>query len=148
MEFEDGITATFDMTAFSQHISSRETTIYLTNGEIRIDMNRNSVYTYNFLRDDITPRQPLVAGPKTRAAEVHCAESGAKQPAPVPAEKTERTRMMGHGGADYFLMDAFVRAVARNDPSLIVADIADALQSHLLVFAAENARRSASVVTP
>ena len=46
----------------------------------------------------------------------------------------------GHGGGDYGLMDAFLRAVAENDPSCILSGPDETLDSHLMVFAAERAR--------
>jgi len=51
----------------------------------------------------------------------------------------------GHGGGDYGLMDAFVSAVAANDPSLILSGPRESLESHLMVFAAERARREGRV---
>jgi predicted dehydrogenase len=51
-----------------------------------------------------------------------------------------------HAGGDYGLMDAFVSAVASNDPSLIRSGPGESLESHLMVFAAEQARREGRVV--
>ena len=42
------------------------------------------------------------------------------------------TRLRGHGGADFFLVDAFTKAVANDDPSFITTSAQDALASHLL----------------
>ncbi|KAK7878634.1 hypothetical protein WMY93_030470 [Mugilogobius chulae] len=56
--------------------------------------------------------------------------------------------MSGHGGADYHLMNAFVSAVANNDPSFIRSGPEETLHSHLLVFEAERARLQGSVVHP
>ena len=52
----------------------------------------------------------------------------------------------GHGGADFFLMNSFTKAVANNDASLIKSGPAASLASHLLVFSAEKSRRTNSVV--
>jgi len=54
---------------------------------------------------------------------------------------------MGHGGADFYLMDAFVNAVLQNNQNLVLTGPDDALNSHLLVFAAEEARRKAEIIT-
>ena len=43
-------------------------------------------------------------------------------------------------------MDAFLRAVAANDPSHIQTTAADCFASHQMVFAAEQARREHRVV--
>lgn len=53
----------------------------------------------------------------------------------------------GHGGGDEGLMDAFVSAVATGDRSLVLSGPRESLHTHLAVFAAEQARRSGSVVT-
>ncbi|MCB0145246.1 MAG: hypothetical protein KDE50_35520, partial [Caldilineaceae bacterium] len=52
----------------------------------------------------------------------------------------------GHGGGDYGLMSAFVHAVAKNDPSGLLSGPDETLESHLMVFAAEQARRENKVV--
>eukprot|EP00041_Stephanoeca_diplocostata_P006456 m.86082 g.86082 ORF g.86082 m.86082 type:complete len:67 (-) comp16372_c0_seq10:2469-2669(-) len=54
--------------------------------------------------------------------------------------------MGGHGGSDFYLMDAFVQAIRTGDHSLVTTSAADALESHLLVFDAEAARKSRTVV--
>lgn len=47
----------------------------------------------------------------------------------------------GHGGGDYGAMKSFVEAVARRDSSLILSGPEESLETHLTVFAAEQARR-------
>jgi hypothetical protein len=61
-----------------------------------------------------------------------------------PATALAHTRLTGHDGADFYLMDNFVRAVATNNPSLVLTGPDDALASHLLVFEAEHARLTAT----
>jgi predicted dehydrogenase len=51
----------------------------------------------------------------------------------------------GHGGGDEGLMNAFVAAV-RGDRAAVLTSVREALESHLLAFAAERARISAEVV--
>ena len=53
--------------------------------------------------------------------------------------------LTGHGGGDFGLMDAFVRALAENDPSQIMTGIDETLESHLMVFAAEESRKKGIV---
>ena len=48
--------------------------------------------------------------------------------------------LSGHGGADFFLVSSFVKAVASNNPGLVFTGIKDSLRSHKLVFAAERSR--------
>ena len=64
----------------------------------------------------------------------------------VKTDSGDGTILGGHGGGDYNLMYQFVRALAQNDPSQILAGAEDALESHLLVFAAEKARREHTVI--
>ncbi len=52
----------------------------------------------------------------------------------------------GHGGGDERTVESFVAAVANNDPGLILSDHEETLESHLIVFAAERARRENCVV--
>jgi predicted dehydrogenase len=51
-----------------------------------------------------------------------------------------------HGGGDDRLLETFLEAVGRRDPSLLLSGPAETLESHLLVFAAEQARREGRVV--
>jgi predicted dehydrogenase len=52
----------------------------------------------------------------------------------------------GHSGGDNALMQNFVAAVARRAPELILCGPKEALETHLTVFAAEQARRENRVV--
>jgi hypothetical protein len=52
----------------------------------------------------------------------------------------------GHGGGDFGLMGTFVEAVREGNQSLLGCDIDDVFASHVLVFAAEHARRTGTVV--
>lgn len=53
----------------------------------------------------------------------------------------------GHGGGDHGLMAHFVAAVAQRDPGLILSGAEESLETHLTVFAAEQARREQRVVS-
>lgn len=64
----------------------------------------------------------------------------------IDTKAPDGTILGGHGGGDYKLMDGFVSALAGNDPSKILSGPDDALDSHLLVFAAEEARRKNTVI--
>ena len=52
----------------------------------------------------------------------------------------------GHGGGDTGLARAFIRAVATNDQSVLNVTAQEVLNSHLLVFAGEQARKERRVV--
>ncbi len=116
LEFADGITAGFTMTAFTQG-RARETRIFGTKGELYGDGRRLEIY--DFL---------------TETREVIDTELD-----------SDGSILSGHGGGDEGLMDAFVRALSTNDPSHILSGPDETLESHLMVFAAETARREARV---
>ena len=53
----------------------------------------------------------------------------------------------GHGGGDGCMMDAFLNAVRNNDRSLITTGPEVSLESHLIAFAAEKARKENRIVS-
>ena len=57
------------------------------------------------------------------------------------------TNMTTHGGADFFLVARFLKAVAHQEPSLVLTGIKDSLRSHKLVFAAEKSRLNNTIET-
>ncbi|WP_051943061.1 Gfo/Idh/MocA family protein [Streptacidiphilus rugosus] len=117
MEFASGATATFTMTGHSE-IGDRRTTVFGTRGELRGD---------------------------GRKLEIHDFLSGRTETLLPQAGAGEMTAESGHGGGDAGLMDAFVAAVAANDPSLVRSGPRESLLSHLAVLAAEEARLSGTV---
>ena len=116
MQFEGGRTATFSMMAFTE-AGHRRTTIFGTRGELYCD--GHTVRVHDFLTD------------ATRVIDVDALTAG--QPG-------------SHAGGDFGLMDAFVSAVAAGDPSLILSGPRESLESHLMVFAAEQARHEHRIV--
>ncbi len=52
----------------------------------------------------------------------------------------------GHGGGDYWLMRHFSQALRDEDQSQILSGPDETLESHLMVFAAEQARKENRVV--
>ena len=116
MFFEDGRTAAFTMTAFTE-AGHRRTSIFGTQGEIYGDGVK--IWVTDFLNDHTEVIDTQAAGASI---------------------------MGGHGGGDYGLMSAFVHAVANNDPSGLLSGPDETLASHLMVFAAEQsaARKQSS----
>jgi predicted dehydrogenase len=111
MEFDGGPTGTFTMTGFNAG-GHRRTRLFGTHGELEGD--GETVRVHDFL---------------TQTTEVLSART--------PGDATAGG---GHGGGDWGLMDAFVRAVATGDPSSILTGPRESLSAHLAVFAAEQAR--------
>jgi predicted dehydrogenase len=118
MEFEGGPTGTFTMTAFNAG-GYRRTRLFGTRGELQGD--GETVTVHDFLTGTTETLRPGTPGDATAAG--------------------------GHGGGDWGLMDAFVRAVATGDASHILSGPRESLAAHLAVFAAEHARRSGTVAT-
>jgi predicted dehydrogenase len=118
MEFDGGPTGTFVMTGFNAG-GHRRTRLFGSHGELEGD--GETVRVHDFL-------------------------TGADEVLPVRATG-DATAAGGHGGGDWGLMDAFVRAVATGDPSAVLTGPRASLEAHLAVFAAERARREGVVVT-
>lgn len=117
MEFDDGLTATFTMTAFTP-VTHRRTRIFGSHGCLEGDGER--VRVVDFRTDDVEELDI-----DTR--------SGA-------------TAADGHGGGDAGLMHCFIGAVATRDASRIRSGPRESLASHLTAFAAERARHEGRVV--
>ena len=115
MEFAGGRTASFTMTAFNRS-RNRETRIFGTLGELYGDGSK--IEHFDFLTD------------RTRL---------------IDTEAPDGSILGGHGGGDYGLMRSFVEAVAKEDPARILSGPDESLETHLMVFAAERARRKGSV---
>ncbi|KAJ8304181.1 hypothetical protein KUTeg_017764 [Tegillarca granosa] len=123
MQFEGGPTATLSMVAFTESICAREIKIFGTKGELRCTGTSSPVIEYvNFCTGE---RENIRA---------------------FPDEKAMSSGLGGHGGADYHCVDSFISAVMNNDQSKILSGPDDTLASHLLVFAAEKARKENIVV--
>ncbi|MCJ7738789.1 MAG: Gfo/Idh/MocA family oxidoreductase, partial [Anaerolineae bacterium] len=116
MSFEGGRTATFTMMAFTE-MGHRETSVFGTKGQLTGDGRH--IHLYDFLTDQRTA---------------------------FDTEAGDSSILGGHGGGDFGLVDSFVRAVAERNPSLILSGPDETLASHLLVFAAEQARKEGLVV--
>ena len=114
--FEGGATAAFTMTAFNQ-AGHRKTRIFGTRGELCGDGEK--ITHFDFLTD------------KTQV---------------IDATKADATILGGHGGGDFGLMHSFVSAVGTGDRSQILSGPAETLETHLMVFAAEEARHRNRVV--
>lgn len=115
LEFEDGATATFTMSAFTPG-SGRETYIMGDRGTLRC--TDDGILHFDFLTHT-------------------CAQ--------VQLHEEDGAVASGHGGGDFGLMKSFVAAVRENDPSQITSGPRISLESHLMVFAAEKARLDGTV---
>lgn len=115
LEFEDGTTASFTMTAFT-YATGREILIMGDQGMLRC--TDEGIEHSDFLSDKKTL---------------------------VSLDMGDGQITSGHGGGDFGLMNNFLSAIRNNDPSLITSGPDVSLESHLIVFAAEKARRNKTV---
>ncbi|GGR18583.1 Gfo/Idh/MocA family protein [Deinococcus ruber] len=115
MQFQDGATASFTMTAFTR-ARGRETRIFGTRGELYGDSR--SLRVFDFLTQETLE---------------------------IDTEELSTEPASAHGGGDFGLVRAFVRALRTGDQRFILSGAQASLASHRLVFAAEAARREATV---
>lgn len=116
LEYEDGSAASFTMSAFNAG-GGRE--IYIMGDKGTLRCTDDGVERYDFLTNKTTI---------------------------IPIKTGDGLITSGHDGGDYELMRSFIAAIRENDPSLIISGADISLASHLLVFAAESARKTHSVV--
>ncbi|MGJ6966790.1 Gfo/Idh/MocA family protein [Streptosporangium sp. G11] len=117
MEFPDGATCSFTMSAFTP-MEHRRTRLLGTHGHV--DGDGRTLRLVDF---------------RTGKEEVVDTSTGS---GPSAAD--------GHGGGDEALTDAFLAAVATGDPTLLSSDAAASLATHRVVWAAERARTTNTVV--
>lgn len=112
MQFEDDITASFSMEAFTSY-SGRRTRIMGTMGDITGDMDSMTVYDF-----------------RTKESKHWSAKDINK----------ELNSGGGHGGGDMRLARDFVRAVHMQDSTVLTSTIEASMESHLIGFQAEKSR--------
>ena len=117
LEYDGGSTASFTMTAFNQG-SGRKTRIFGTHGEIEGDSSEIRLFDF-----------------RTKEWET------------IDTNASDASIISGHGGGDFGLMGSFIEAVANRDPSRILSGPQETLETHLTVFAAEEARKAGKVVS-
>ncbi|MEV6013288.1 Gfo/Idh/MocA family oxidoreductase [Streptomyces sp. NPDC051976] len=116
LEFGGGATASFTLTAFTP-LENRHTKIFGTRGQVTGDGQH--IELYDFHTETRTIYDTSLDG--SSAAE-------------------------GHAGGDEALLNAYLDALQGGRPELVVSGTETSLSSHRVVFAAERARRSGTVV--
>jgi predicted dehydrogenase len=117
MEFENRKTADFSMTGFTPFRPSRQSQIFGSHGHLYGDSS--VIRHYDYLSDELRE---------------------------IDTNASEASVAGGHGGGDAGLMESFLRALETGDRSHILSGPEETLESHLMVFAAERARRERRVV--
>ena len=118
IQFEDQITASFSMEAFTAY-DGRRTRVMGSMGDMVGDMTKLTI-------DDFRTGKSITLIPK--------------------AEDVENYKNSGHGGGDWLLMRDFVTAVSNQDPKYLTSTIDQSIESHLMGFAAEESRKTNQVV--
>jgi len=116
LEFDGQRSASFTMTAFTE-AAGRRTEIFGTRGHIRGDGQH--LHIFDFMTNETEH---------------------------IDTEATDASILGGHGGGDFGLMDSFIAAVSDGDASHILSGPEETLETHLMVFAAEQARHERRVV--
>jgi len=116
--FEGGITASFNMEAFTGY-HGRRTRVMGSMGDLTGDMEQ---FTHTDFRTG-----------KTTNWDSKSLDEGTY-------------KNHGHGGGDYRLMQDWVQAVAQKNPSLLTSTIEASIESHLMGFAAEKSRKNKKIV--
>jgi predicted dehydrogenase len=118
MEFADGATCSFTMSAFTPQ-EHRRTRLMGTHGYL--DGDGRTLRYVDF-----------------RTGEESVLDS---------AEAGGPSASSGHGGGDEGLVEAFLAAVGSNNPALLSSDATQSLATHRVVWAAEEARRRGEVIS-
>ena len=154
IEFEGGATASLTTVSGTEKVCQRFTRIFGSRGQLEIDAEAETVRHFDFETRATTVR---VRGGKRfavlwAASPPHLIAQVLRAAGPPPG-----TALVGHGGADYYLMHGelrsllstlprqtvgcplagFVEALLTGDPSHILSGPDETLESHLVVFAGE-----------
>ena len=114
MKFQDGVTASFSMDAFTPW-GGRRTRIMGTKGFIEGDMTTFTFYDFR---------------------------TGHKSVWDQKVSEVAEYKGSGHGGGDHLLVRDFVRAVSAQDEKLLSSTIDVSIESHVMGFMAEKSRKS------
>jgi len=117
--FGNDIQATLTMSAFNK--GGRVSTFMGTKGELRADMEKNTLEFYSFE----TRKTTIIYNPE---------------------EEFDQTIAGGHGGGDLGIMEDLYEYVANDNPSNSISDIGVSSMSYLMCFAAELSRKTNTVV--
>jgi hypothetical protein len=112
MQFERGITASFNMEAFTS-FHGRRTKVMGSMGDIVGDMNE---FKWTDFR------------------------TGAVKTFDGKADDVDNYQNSGHGGGDWRLVGDWIMAISQQNPELLTSTIEQSIESHLMAFAAENSR--------
>jgi len=119
MQFGSDKHVTLTMSAFNK--GGRVSTFMGTKGELRADMENQSLEFYDFATRETT--------------QVY-----------TPDAEFDQSIAGGHGGGDSGIMQDLYEYIANNNPSDSISDISVSCRSHLICFAAEQSRLEGTVI--
>ena len=119
MEFENEVTANFSMEAFTSY-HGRRTRIMGSLGDITGDMD-HFIHT-DFLTNKATKWD-------------------------ITVEDVGDYKNSGHGGGDWALVTDWVKAVKKQDASLLTSTIDASVESHIIGFSAEKSRKTKQIIS-
>ena len=114
MRFEDGVTASFSMDAFTPW-GGRRIRIMGTKGFIEGDSKKFTFYDFRSGHTSVWDKKVV---------------------------EIEEYKNAGHGGGDHALVRDFLRAVSAHDEKLLSSSIDVSIESHVMGFRAEKSRKS------
>jgi predicted dehydrogenase len=117
LEFDNGVTATFHMNAFTFNVN-RTIRVSGTKGEIIGDMEEETIHLYDF---------------------------NAKTKTKVTLNKITENDY-GHGGGDYGLMKELIKSLRQPEVYTMRSEIGSAVASHMVTFAVEESRIKGEVI--
>jgi predicted dehydrogenase len=114
IEFEDGITASFSMEAFTSY-AGRRTRVMGTMGDIVGDMDTFTISDFRTGKSEVYDQGKMV-------------------------EDKSAAATGGHGGGDWRLVRDWIQAVSQQNPNLLTSTIDASIESHVMGFMAEKSR--------
>lgn len=118
MVFEDGITASFSMEAFTPY-GGRRTRVMGTRGYIDGDGKQFTITKFGTLKTHVWNRK---------------------------IDEIPEYKDSGHGGGDHALVRDFLEAVAWNDVNRLTSTVDASVESHVMAFDAEKSRKTGKKV--
>lgn len=117
MLFDDDITATFSMEAFTPW-GGRRTRVMGSMGFMEGDMDSFTIY--NFITGESKKMDAVMLD-------------------------DQKFRYSGHGGGDWRLVSDWIQAIVHRDPNLLTSSIDQSIESHIIGFSAEKSRLNYTV---
>ena len=144
MRLSGGATCTFTFAGSSKRFLARSTIVYGTHGLLRWTdeavPGSSSSSARQIVHEHFASGQQTVLDSEDVLAAFDFGDTDQQQ------QQGNKVKMKVNGEWDYYLMHAFVEAVRRGEQRLVPTDLEDSLRSHVLVFAAEHARKHSCVV--